>query len=250
MTTSFWLALMFLTRIPAPTLRLVTDRDHGRALVFFPLIGLLIGLVLAGLWFLLPGSMPLLSAALLLLVWVFITGGLHIDGLADSADAWLGGLGDKTRTLEIMKDPRAGSAAIMAVVCVLLVKFSALASFTGSDCLLAVMIAPVIGRCVPALLFLTTPYARAIGLASPMLHNAEPRLCLGVVAVMLMLVSAALFSLLAWYVFVFWLLLAALLWALRSLMLARIEGVTGDTVGASVEIIEMSVLVLMLLFRQ
>lgn len=248
MITSFWLALMFLTRIPAPTLGTVTERDQGRALMFFPLIGLLIGLVLAAILFLLPTVMPLVSAALLLMVWVFITGGLHIDGLADSADAWLGGLGDKERTLEIMKDPRAGSAAIMAVVCVLLVKFAALASFTGTGGLWAVMIAPIIGRCVPALLFLTTPYAREFGLASPMLHNAEPRICLLVLGVTLLLVTGVLFSMLVWYVLVFWFLLAALLWALRRLMLARIGGVTGDTVGASVEIIEMAALVLMLLF--
>ncbi|BFM10117.1 adenosylcobinamide-GDP ribazoletransferase [Simiduia litorea] len=247
MITSFWLALMFLTRIPAPVLDTVTDRDQGRALMFFPVIGLLIGMVLAAILFLLPTAMPLVSAALLLMVWVFITGGLHIDGLADAADAWLGGLGDKERTLEIMKDPRAGSAAIMAVVCVLLVKFAALATFDRLDCVLAVIVTPIIGRCVPALLFFSTPYARDFGLASPMLHNAEPRLCLLVLGGLLLLVSGALFSLLAWYVVVFWLLLAAVLWALRRLMLARIDGVTGDTVGASVEIIEMSALVLMLL---
>jgi adenosylcobinamide-GDP ribazoletransferase len=69
----------------------------------------------------------MLHAALLLTVWVLLSGGLHLDGLADSADAWLGGFGDRERTLTIMKDPRSGPIAVVVLVLVLLLKFCALA---------------------------------------------------------------------------------------------------------------------------
>ena len=75
---------------------------------------------------LLEGASPLLQAALLLALWVALTGALHLDGLADSADAWLGGFGDPARTLEIMKDPRSGPVAVVVLVLLLLLKFSAL----------------------------------------------------------------------------------------------------------------------------
>jgi adenosylcobinamide-GDP ribazoletransferase len=58
---------------------------------------------------------PGVAAALVLILWVWSTGALHLDGLADSADAWVGGLASRERTLEIMKDPRSGPAAVTAI---------------------------------------------------------------------------------------------------------------------------------------
>ncbi|WP_173644308.1 adenosylcobinamide-GDP ribazoletransferase, partial [Xanthomonas citri] len=70
----------------------------------------------------------LLGAALLLSAWVWLTGALHLDGLADTTDAWVGGMGERRRTLAIMKDPASGPMAVTAVVLVLLLKCAALAS--------------------------------------------------------------------------------------------------------------------------
>ncbi|PWQ89005.1 adenosylcobinamide-GDP ribazoletransferase, partial [Enterococcus faecium] len=88
--------------------------------------GLLFGLLLWLASHLLQGTPSPLHAALLLTLWVLLSGALHLDGLADSADAWLGGFGDRERTLRIMKDPRSGPIAVVTLVLVLLLKFCAL----------------------------------------------------------------------------------------------------------------------------
>lgn len=100
-------ALALMTRLPSGLNRAPDDRDQGLAVACYPLVGLIVGLLLwlggaAGGW-LHWQSTPL--AILLVAAWVLITGALHLDGLADSADAWLGGYGDRERTLRIMKDP-------------------------------------------------------------------------------------------------------------------------------------------------
>lgn len=247
MITSFWLAVMFLTRIPAPQLGRIECHHQRRVIYFFPVVGLIIGALLAALFWLLPAA-PLLTAALLVTVWVFVTGGLHIDGLGDSADGWLGGLGDRARTLEIMKDPRAGSAALMTVTCVLILKVVALASLLESRAGLlvywALVCTPLVGRCVPALLFFTTPYARANGLASSMVAEANRTVQLGWVALCLLVAGVVLATIIGWWSGLIWGALALQLWLLRRLMCVRLGGVTGDTVGAAVEITEMLLLVL------
>lgn len=86
-----------------------------------------------------------MRAALLLVFWVLATGALHLDGLADSADAWVGGLGDRERTLAIMKDPCCGPAAVVALVVVLLVKFAALAQHLPRRAAAAVVLAAMAG---------------------------------------------------------------------------------------------------------
>lgn len=244
---SFILALMFLSRLPCPKLTAINDQQQGDSLLFYPIVGLLLGFLMAFLAYFIGASQPLLLAALLLCFWVFATGGLHLDGLADSADAWLGGLLDRERSLEIMKDPRVGSAALMAVVCLLLVKFAALASLAHNHLLVAVVLAPIVGRCVPALLFFSTPYARGEGLATAMIAMAPRRSVWLTVAVSALAVSAVLWVYVGWVLLFFWLPLVAIIGWLRALMVVRLGGVTGDTVGATVEIAEAASLVLLAL---
>lgn len=104
----FWIALQFLSSLPIILPGMPKPQELGRSLLFYPLVGVLFGAVLWGVSALLAGIPLMLHAALLLTVWVLLSGGLHLDGLADSADAWLGGFGDRERTLTIMKDPRSG----------------------------------------------------------------------------------------------------------------------------------------------
>lgn len=242
MFNSYWLAQQFLTRLPTPAPADFSPAAQARALYCYPLVGLLMGALLCSLAWALPDNV--LQPALLLCLWVLITGGLHLDGLADSADGWLGGLGDRERTLAIMKDSRSGAAAVMMVPLLLLVKFAALASLAADQLAMALVWVPVLGRCVPALLFFSTPGARPDGMAARMLEAAHSRPQLLWVALVLLVMSAALVPQAG--LPGLWLpaLLGLLLLWLRRLMLARIGGVTGDTVGASVEIIEMAALVL------
>ena len=116
MLASFALAVQFLTRIRLTPELPFSDLRAGQSVLFYPLVGLLIGLILLLSSYLLMGQTAALSAAIILTVWVLLTGGLHLDGLADSSDAWAGGLADKERSLAIMKDPSAGPIAVVILI--------------------------------------------------------------------------------------------------------------------------------------
>lgn len=228
-------AVAFLTRLPVPS-RVWTEASRSPIqLPWYPLVGLLIGAVLSGLAWLLSREPPLLVAALVLLVWVGITGGLHLDGLADSADAWVGGLGDRARTLEIMKDPRSGPMGVTAIVVILLLKFVALAGQT--EPIAALWLAPLLGRGALTLAFTSTPYVRSGGMGSGL--AAEPhRACIAVVLLTVLLslgfgMHGVRALVAATVVFGVW----------RWSVVHRLGGMTGDTCGALTELIEVAVLV-------
>jgi adenosylcobinamide-GDP ribazoletransferase len=236
---SLLIALQFLTRLPV---RLDAPPDGsalGRSLLFYPLVGLGLGLTLVVLAQFLTGIGGWLPAAIVLTVWVALTGALHLDGLADSADAWAGGFGDRERTLAIMKDPRSGPVAVVALVLVLLLKFAALEHAIARHDWTALALAPVLGRAAPLLLFLTTAYVRPGGLGSELARHLPRR------SGMLVLSVTVAGALLAAGTRGIWLFLAtgALFWWLRLSMVRRIGGTTGDTAGATVELIECAVLV-------
>jgi adenosylcobinamide-GDP ribazoletransferase len=132
---------------------------------------LLFGLLLWLASHLLQGVAAPLQAALLLALWVLLSGALHLDGLADSADAWLGGFGDRERTLQIMKDPRSGPIAVVTLVLVLLLKFCALWVLVEHGAGGLLVLAPVVGRAAMLGLFLTTPYVRAGGLGAALAEH-------------------------------------------------------------------------------
>jgi adenosylcobinamide-GDP ribazoletransferase len=230
---AFGLAVQFLTRLPVPRGVRYTPEALGWSVVFYPLVGLLAGALLVALKTVLAGAGPLLAAALLLVAWVGVTGGLHVDGLADCADAWVGGQGERERSLRIMKDPYSGPIAVATVMLLLLVKFAALAEQPSAAALLWT---PVIGRGLLPFWLLTTPYVRPGGLGSPLAENLPRRA--GGLSVGLALVGAALAL---GPLPVLMAVLAA--WGLRRLMLQRLGGCTGDTLGAGVEIVEAVVLV-------
>lgn len=235
----FLIALQFLTSLPIRLPGMPSPEQLGRSLLFYPLVGALIGLILLGANALLSGSPTALHAALLLALWVGLSGALHLDGLADSADAWLGGLGDRERTLTIMKDPRSGPIAVVVLVLVLLLKFAALLALVQSGNTLALLLAPILARATPLALFLTTPYIRKGGLGQALADHLPRR------AARYVLAATALGALLiagwsgAWVL----LLVAALFAYLRRAMMKRLGGCTGDTVGAVLELVEVGVLV-------
>ena len=244
MLERFWFAMQFLTRLPVPAGRPMPDaQGEGEAVLYYPLVGLVIGGVLWLLQLLLQGGDPQLVAALLLLVWVAITGALHLDGLGDLADAWIGGQGERQRTLEIMQDPRSGPAAIAALVVLLLVKFAALTTLLEAEASLALLLAPLIGRAllVAALRFL--PYARADGMgalaASHLPADRAERVLAAVALVPLLLFGWSGLFLVVVVVLLFLL--------LRTLLLERLGGITGDAAGALCELGEAATLVVLAL---
>lgn len=239
----FWIALQFLSSFPISLPGMPKPQELGRSLLFYPLVGVLFGVVLMALNALLSGAPLMLHAALLLTAWVLLSGGLHLDGLADSADAWLGGFGDRERTLTIMKDPRSGPIAVVTLILVLLLKFTALLALIENHNAIALLLAPVIGRSAMLGLFLGTPYVRAGGLGQALadhLPRSAGRQVLLISAVGCVLVAgfSGLYALVAAAVGFFW---------LRHLMLKRLGGTTGDTAGALLELLEVLVLLAIVL---
>ena len=232
------IALQFLISLPIRLPAMPEPGQQGRSLLYYPVVGLLLGALLCLAAFVLDGAAPLLQAALHLTLWVALTGGLHLDGLADSADAWLGGFGDRERTLQIMKDPRSGPVAVVVLVLLLLLKFSALLALLQAQQYSALLLAPVLGRATLPALFLLTPYVRPNGLGHALAANlphGEARVVLALVAVGCLLFGSS--GLIA-------LSLAAVTFMLaRRAMLRRLGGTTGDTAGALLELVECTVLV-------
>jgi adenosylcobinamide-GDP ribazoletransferase len=253
---SFWYAMAFLTRIPAVNLSKVLKLNHKKiaqgSLYFYPLVGVIIGFLMLAVYFVcvwqvsntypLPSSgfdsSSLVIAALMLLVWCLVTGGLHLDGLADAADAWVGGYGDKQRTLDIMKDPSIGPMGAMLVVLVLLLKFSALVVVVdkahGFYLTGAVLAVPMLARFSILPLFYFTPYVRDKGLGSNLKQSISPIILMVVTVVSLLL---AVVFLQQKSILILILAAAILLWV-RNIMMQRIGGTTGDTAGAMIEVQE------------
>ncbi|MFL1513300.1 adenosylcobinamide-GDP ribazoletransferase [Pseudomonas prosekii] len=236
----FWIALQFLSSLPIRLPGMPEPKELGCSLLFYPLVGLLFGLILWGMNIALAGAPLLLHAALLLTVWVLLSGALHLDGLADSADAWLGGFGDRERTLTIMKDPRSGPIAVVTLVLVLLLKFAALLALIEQGQGAVLLIVPLLGRAALLGLFLTTPYVRAGGLGQALADHL-PRTAgwrvLALSALGCLLLGGMIDGLVALLIAI-----AVFAW-LRQVMLRRLGGSTGDTAGALLELLEMAVLV-------
>ncbi|MEY1661113.1 adenosylcobinamide-GDP ribazoletransferase [Isoalcanivorax beigongshangi] len=229
-------ALQFLTRLPvsapAPDAALA-----GRAMLCWPLAGALIGALLAllgvALGYLGMAALPL--AVVLVIAWVAVTGGLHLDGLADSADGWIGGQGDRDRTLEIMRDPRSGPMGVTALVLVLLAKVAALAVLWRlGNAIPALIAAALLGRASCLALYLSLPYARTEGIGRSAADNLSPPAAW--TALGLAWLAAALLAPLAALAAAMW-----VLWVRRALQ-RRLGGFTGDTAGALVETVEVVVL--------
>lgn len=200
-------------------------------------MGVLLGGVVCGLAWCLREVAPLLGAALLLSAWVWLTGALHLDGLADTTDAWVGGMGERARALAIMKDPTSGPMAVTAVLLVLLLKCAALASLLA-QAPTTLWLAPLLARSALVAAFLSTPYVRAGGLGSALSGAPRAGLWLALsagtaVCIVAGLATAALCVGITALVFALW----------RRACLQRLGGMTGDTCGALVELTETAVLV-------
>ena len=243
-TRAAMVALQFLTRLPLRIEPPPAAREVGLSLAWYPLVGLALGATLWGAALAASRLPALLGAAIVVVLWVSITGALHIDGLADTADAWVGGHGDRERTLSIMKDPRSGPIAVAAVNCLLLLKLAALAALAGThahsapwrDPRLAAgcILPPLLARAAIPLLFAHTPYVRAHGIAADL--TAQQSRVAGIVVTAL----TALCTLAACRPLGAIALGAAVIaYAIvRGGFVRRLGGFTGDGAGALIEVIE------------
>ena len=245
----FRAAVGFLTILP------VSPRDQdglAYARGYFPLVGLCLGLLLAGLDMILSGYLfrpegtfiavapnHLLESALLVVILVVLTRGLHLDGFMDSCDALFGGY-TRERRLEIMRDPHVGAFAVIGVVCLLVVKCAAVAGLHQPVRLHVLILFPCLSRWAMLLAMECYPYARTEGLGVAFrATSGRLQLFFGFLCALFAgLLAAGLTGLI--------LLLAASLvaWAVGAWARRRLGGLTGDVYGAVNEVVETAVLVI------
>jgi adenosylcobinamide-GDP ribazoletransferase len=231
------LALALLTTLPVGCVADTDPDDLGRSPLAYPLVGFVIAVLLIATCWALFDLPPLAAAALVLALWVVLTGALHLDGLADCADALLGGHADAERRRAILKDPHTGSAAVVAVVVVLIGKFAGLAAALDHGSLVPLLTAPVLARGAVLGLMCVLPYTSPGGMAE-VAHARLPRqygwLVVAIIAGLALFTTPS--ALLA----------AAALTALVGVgARRRLGGATGDVYGALIELVETAVLLVL-----
>lgn len=240
----FALAWRLLTVIPLPFLPTVSHRPAGLAAAYYPLVGLILGIVLAGVgqlfFFFLP---PALAAALLLALWAGLTGLLHLDGFMDSCDGLLPPR-DRVRRLEIMKDSRVGAFGVVGVILLMLIKFNTLAVLPYTYRTPALVVIPALARWAMTWALARYPLARREG--TSVFFSAGLGWQQGLIASAVALIAAL--GLFGWW----GLLMLAVTWLVLTLMaklaVARLGGLTGDVYGAICEATETILLAVIVVF--
>jgi adenosylcobinamide-GDP ribazoletransferase len=231
-------AFAFLTRLPVDAGD-VNDVDMARSAVFFPVVGWALGLACVALARLHAVGLPTsIVAVLIVALLAALTGGLHLDGVADLFDGLAGGRGNRERTLEIMRDSRIGAHGALALVLVVVLKIVALRELLerGDSSILVVVPAVARWAVLPQLAFF--PYARAAGLG----HAFEGRVGIAPLAVATSFVGGLVVLVHPGFP---WLLAAVLAvsLAIAVWLRHRLGGLTGDIYGATIELCEATALV-------
>lgn len=237
------LATQFLTRLPTPALADFAPADLARSALWFPAVGVLVGALVAAAVWLGAGVDPWLGALLGLAAWVGVTGALHLDGLADLADA-LGaahrhaGAAGRERFLAVLADPHVGAFGVVALVMQLAAKLVLLMLVAKSGLLWALVLVPAWARWGP-LVWSRLPSLKP-GLGERFAWQA------GAAWVLAWAVALAAASLWAPA------LLAAplLVLAWHAFLGLRLGGMTGDALGAGVEWVESGVLLALVLLAR
>jgi adenosylcobinamide-GDP ribazoletransferase len=232
---SFFAALAFLTIVPVPDFLCGTEDDLSRSLPWFVVVGTIIGLVIALIDKVFCHFLPVLPAsALTVLLLTAASGGLHMDGLADTADGFFSSR-PRDRVLEIMRDSRIGAMGVIAIVAVMLVKFTLVTSLYGSTRYIAVFLMPVAGRFAPVFTTVTMKYVHGDAGLGTVFKSKASFLPL---SISLLLFLGICFGIARYYGLIV-ALVTILYVAIFSIWCNRkIGGWTGDTLGASVEISE------------
>jgi adenosylcobinamide-GDP ribazoletransferase len=230
----YFIALQFLTIVPLPFGVRCDEKDMGRAMAFFPLAGLTIGLLLVGVDFVVGRLFPRPVTDLLLLVTLaVVTGALHLDGLADVCDG-LAARGGRERFLAVMKDSRTGAVGVVGLVLGLLLKYEALLQVPGDMKRGALLLFPMVARYGQVQTAVGAKSARQDGLGASFVASAGSFQLLAAVAVTLSLSWLILGVRGLWPFLAVSLLTGFLRWWFHR----RLGGVTGDVIGCISELNE------------
>ena len=238
----YFIALQFLTIIPLPFAVRCEERDLGRSMALFPLVGLTLGGLLAGADFILGQLFPRQVSDLLLIVLLSaVTGALHLDGLADVCDG-LAARGGRERFLTVMKDPHTGAVGVVGLVLALLLKYEALLTIPVELKREALILFPVVARFSQVLMAAGAQRAREDGLGALFVGGAGT-IQFGAAALLTLAAAAFLMGVKG----VCCVLAAGLLtWGGRRWAHRRLGGVTGDLIGCVSEVNEIGCLLVII----
>jgi adenosylcobinamide-GDP ribazoletransferase len=238
--TELSLAVGFLTILPVINNRRASEEAVAASFEWFPIVGFMLGLALSGEDLILSYAFGLvMRSVLIVLSLVVITGALHLDGLADTADA-LGAGRNRERALEILQDSRIGTFGAIAIFFDLILKILALSTLSGPSRYFALILAPGLARYAMVLVSRRIDYLRSAGAGSMLLADngaSWPRRKFVFISPLVFVVAAKFQGAKALLV------AAAVVIAMRWFYKRWLGGVTGDLVGACGEIVEIAVLV-------
>jgi adenosylcobinamide-GDP ribazoletransferase len=238
MINDILLALQFLTIIPLKMTK-ADDKSLASSLIYYSLIGFLLGAILAaGLALLMVLNFQKIPASIILVVLLIIfTGGLHLDGLSDTFDAFLSRK-PREEMLQIMRDSHAGVLGIVAVICVILLKIAILSSLSLTSMTAGLLLMCVSSRWSMVFSIFLFPYARKDGKAKVFIEGITPR-----IFIFATITGLACAGLIAKFGGIFVFGISALgAYVMGKFINLRLGGVTGDTLGATNEITEIVVL--------
>ena len=247
----FFAALSFLTIIPVPRSRQISPAELGRSQVYFPLVGLIIGLILAGLNWLLGLFLPAaIVNGLLIVALVVISGALHLDGLADTCDG-LASYKTVEARWQVMRDSRVGAFGVIGVFLLLLLKYVSLNSVPENWLMVTLVLMPVLSRWAMVYAVFSYPYARPEGLGQAFKQATSwPGLAIATLITLAAVIGLARLANVTYFylaglaiMFGVWVIVVALAAYLKR----KFDGLTGDTYGAINETVEVGVLVLVVL---
>lgn len=225
---SFVLMLSFFTRLPVPYVE-YEEKLYIKGIKTIPFVGIVLGLILYLVSFLTFWMDPEVSAVVLLMTYIFMTGGLHLDGLADTCDGVFSGR-DRERMLEIMKDSRIGSFGVLAML-FFFIFYAVMYQFLPRE---ALLILPVIGKSAPLISASLADYARPSGMGQLLVDNIKtPEVAVAVALPLVLAVGMGVGYIIAAVV-------AELsVVALTKWLKKKLGGITGDTHGMVCEVSQM-----------
>jgi len=238
---NFILMIQFLTRIPINIKIDVEDNSFKKGMVYFPLVGLIVGILNALVYLILSLVFSHLLAVIFTTLFnVCLTGAFHMDGLADTCDGIYSSR-SKEKMLEIMKDSRIGTNGGVAIFFDLVLRISLLNSISNTNCnvVKAILIACVLSRTVLVLLSYISTYGRKEGGLGNLFIGKITTKGLTISLIMGILIMSILLGYKAMFIF---LPLLVIMFLYEKYIKSKIGGMTGDTLGAAAEITEILVL--------
>lgn len=255
-----FLLMSFMTRLYVPKVE-YDELKLGKSMKYFPIVGFIIGILLyftASLFLKFTYSLNL-TIIFVILLEIVLTGGIHLDGLADTFDG-IFSYRSKQKMLEIMKDSRIGTNGVLALIMYFLLKFvllQTIAQNLGMDYFLYVVFSyPIIARLCSVVSCASAPYARASGMAKSFIENTNffslivaffLTLVLTQIPLLLANISLDLYFHIFVSMLIIFLIMISISYLFSKLMTKKIGGITGDTLGALLELSQLLYLLLLII---